>query len=260
MERVRLVHWYPAGAAKAAERLRSLGYEVDARPLEPGEMRKLPNEAGAALVVDLSRLPSHGRDAAVWVRQSRAGRNVPIVFVGGAPETVERVRQTLPDATFTSWELIGRALRRALDEPVREPVVPESALAGYSGTPLPQKLGIREGSVVALVSAPDGFEELFDSLPAGAVLRRGDRGRRDLTIVFVRSQAEVERRWARAAASAEVDDVWFAWVKKASPLYKGVTQTSVRDLGLARGFVDFKVAAIDETWAALRFKRRQPKP
>lgn len=58
-------------------------------------------------------------------------------------------------------------------------------------------------------------------------------------------------------ADGDVDDVWIVWAKKASPLYSGVTQANVRERGMARGFVDFKVAAIDETWSALRLKRRR---
>jgi hypothetical protein len=129
--------------------------------------------------------------------------------------------------------------------------------AGYSNTPLTKKLGIREGSVVALVGAPEGFDRVLGSLPAGARLRPSGRGRRDLTLAFAGGVRELERRWDRLAADRAVDDVWIVWAKKASPLHAGVTENLVRDTGLDRGFVDFKVAAIDETWSGLRFKRRR---
>jgi hypothetical protein len=194
------------------------------------------------------------------VRRSKTSRNVPIVFAGGAPEKVERVREVLPDAVYTSWEEIDAAIRHALAKPPADPVVPPSNLAGYSSTPLPKKLGIKEGSIVALVDAPEGFEQAMGELPDGAAVRHGNRGRRHLTIVFVRSPGEAERRWDQLERDANVDHVWIAWAKKASPLYAGVTQANVREPGMARGFVDFKVAAMDETWSGLRFKRRQPKP
>jgi len=254
VERIRLVHWNQAEGVARAAVLRELGYEVDARPLSTGEIRTLGQQAGAALVIDLSRLPSQGRDAAVAVRRSRSGRRVPIVFAGGSSEKVARVRETLPDATYTSWDEIGTALADAIAAPPRNRVVPESALAGYASTPLPRKLGIREGSVVALVAAPEGFK--LGELPDGAVLRPSNRGKRDLTIVFVQTPGVVERRWNALASDPKVDDVWIVWAKKASPLYSGVTQALVRGPGMARGFVDFKVAAIDETWSGLRFKRR----
>ena len=257
MDRIRLVHWNDEEAEERAAALRELGFDVDARPVTSSTIRNLPKETGAALVVDLSRLPSQGRDVAVAVRLSQAGRHVPIVFVGGAPEKVSRVRETLPDASYCGWEDIGDALSQVIAAPPTDPVVPDSGLAGYSGTPLPRKLGIKEGSVIALVAAPDGFERTLGKLPEGAVARRGNRGRRDLTLVFVRSLAELDRRWDHLAADAKADDLWIAWAKKTSAAFAGVTEPKVREFGLARGFVDFKVAAIDETWSGLRFKRRR---
>jgi hypothetical protein len=129
--------------------------------------------------------------------------------------------------------------------------------AGYSDTPLTKKLGIVEGSVVALVGVPEGFDRVLGSLPAGASLRPSGRGRRDLTLAFVRGVREIERRWDKLARNQAIDDVWIVWAKKASPLHAGVTENMVRDAGLERGFVDFKVAAIDGTWSGLRFKRRR---
>jgi hypothetical protein len=129
--------------------------------------------------------------------------------------------------------------------------------ADYSDTPLTMKLGIAEGSVVALVGAPAGFDQVLGELPLGACLRRSGRGHRDLTLAFVTRVKEIESRWDRLARDRGVDDVWVVWAKKASPLHAGVTEGLVREAGLERGFVDFKVAAIDETWSGLRFKRRR---
>ena len=128
---------------------------------------------------------------------------------------------------------------------------------GYSDTPLTKKLGIAEGSVVALVGAPAGFHQVLGELPPGANLRQSGRGRRDLTLAFVTAVAALDSRWDRLARDQAVDDVWIVWAKKASPLHTGVTENLVREAGLERGFVDFKVAAIDETWSGLRFKRRR---
>jgi CheY-like chemotaxis protein len=253
MPRVRLVSWKPADAEERAALLRSFGHEVDASPVATGAIRELPREEVDAFVVDLDRLPSQGRDVGVTLRRATSSRHVPLVFAGGAPEKVERVRELLPDAAFAGWDEIGAALERAIASPPPDPVVPDSNLAAYASTPLPKKLGIKEGSVVCLVGAPDGFS--LDGLPAGAVVRR--RGSRNLTMVWVRSAAEAERVWDRLAADEKVDDVWIVWAKKTSALFSGVTQANVREPGMARGFVDFKVCAIDETWTALRFKRRR---
>jgi hypothetical protein len=253
MARVRLVSWNEDDAAARSALLRSLGHEVDADDVTSGTIRELPRSGAQAFVIDLDRLPSQGRDVGVTLRRAKATRHVPIVFAGGAPDKVARVRETLPDAVFAEWDGIGEALERGLASPLSDPVVPDSNLAGYSSSPLPRKLGIKEGSVVCLVGAPGGFD--LGELPQGATARR--RGARDLTMVWVRSSVEAERVWDRLAADAKVDDVWVVWAKKASPLYSGVTQANIREPGMARGFVDFKVCAIDETWSALRFKRRR---
>jgi hypothetical protein len=251
MARVRLVSWNGEDARERAAVLRSLGHEVDAGEVTSGTIRDLPRAAADAFVIDLDRLPSQGRDVGVTLRRAKTSRAIPIVFAGGAPEKVDRVRALLPDAVYSAWEDIGAALEHASAPP--DPIVPSSNLAGYSSTPLPKKLGIKEGLVVCLVGAPEGFE-LVD-LPDGVTVRQ--RGARDLTMVWVRSPAEAERVWDRLAADDKVDDVWIVWAKTASPLYGGVTQASVRGPGMERGFVDFKVCAIDEDWTGLRFKRRR---
>ncbi len=253
MPRVRLVSWKPEESDELAALLRSFGHEVDGSPIATDTIRALPREEVDAFVIDLDRLPSQGRDVGVTLRRAKSSRYVALVFAGGAPEKVERVRELLPDATFAGWDEIGAALQRALASPPSDPVVPDSNLAAYASTPLAQKLGIKEGSVVCLVGAPEGFS--LPGLPAGAVVRR--RGPRDLTMVWVRSATGAKRVWERLARDEKVDDVWIVWAKKASPLYSDVTQANVREPGMARGFVDFKVCAIDETWTALRFKRRR---
>ena len=243
--------WKAEEAEERARLLRALGHEVDASEVVSGTIRELPRAQVDAFVVDLDRLPSQGRDVGVALRRATTSRHVPLVFVGGSPEKVARVRELLPDAAFAGWGEIGRALESASAPP--DPAVPGSNLAGYSSTPLARKLGIKEGTTVCFVGAPAGFS--LDGLPEGAAVRR--RGRRDLTMVWVLSPGVAERVWDRLAADEKVDDVWIVWAKKASPQYAGVTQANVREPGMARGFVDFKVCAIDETWTALRFKRRR---
>ncbi len=121
--------------------------------------------------------------------------------------------------------------------------------AGYSGTPLPKKLGVAAGSTVAVVDGPDGFEaELRD-----ATVRRGARGRFDLAIWFVRSARDLRRERLEKLGAP----VWIAWPKRASGLAPDLSEHAVRELGLACGLVDTKVCAIDETWSGLLFRRRR---
>jgi hypothetical protein len=130
-------------------------------------------------------------------------------------------------------------------------------VAGYSGTPLPRKLGIREGSRVALVSAPDGFTRTLGRLPDGAVLRCDARTTNDVMVFFATRRRELERRFAKLAGRLEPDGgLWIAWPKKTSGVATDLTESVVREIGLAAGLVDNKVCAVDDIWSGLRFVYR----
>ncbi len=223
----------------------------------PPAMRRLRQSPPSALIIDLSRLPSQGRDLALAVREYKSTRYVPIVFVEGDAEKVARVKKNLPDAAYTSWRRIRSSLKRAIAHPPQAPIVPSSRLDGYSGTPLPKKLGIKADSVVALVGAPPGFEITLGELPEGVSLRKQARGRPDLVIWFARSKSELERRVERMGALAGAGGLWIAWPKKASGIDTDLSQNIVRRTGLASGLVDYKVCAIDSVWAGLKFTRRK---
>jgi CheY-like chemotaxis protein len=258
MNHIRLIHWNAEEARQRIEDLSAGGVEVRFRPLSgPSALHALERDPPQAVIIDLSRLPSQGRDLAIWLRRRQRTRHVPLVLVGGDPDKVDRLRGHLPDAVYSDWRQIHSALKRALAEPPKRPVVPSSALAGYSGTPLPKKLGIRADSVVALIGAPEGFEETLGPLPEGAELRRSGRGRRDLTLCFVASRKELERRIDRLVKAAEQGSVWIAWPKKASGRATDLAQAEVRRTGLSSGLVDYKICAIDETWSGLLFARRR---
>jgi hypothetical protein len=133
-----------------------------------------------------------------------------------------------------------------------------AAKAGYSGTPLPRKLGVRPATTVALVDAPDGFERALDPLPGVVRLRRSARGACDVALWFVGTKAAYARglhAWARR------DDwraLWICWPKKASGVRTDLSDGAVRTLALAAGLVDYKVCAVDATWSGLCFARRKP--
>jgi len=128
---------------------------------------------------------------------------------------------------------------------------------GYSGTPLPRKLGIREGSRVAVVSAPDTFTRVLGPLPTGVQLRTGARGRCDVVVFFVTRRAELARRLPSFVRALEADGgLWVAWPKKTSGVATDLAFDAVQAVGLDAGLVDNKICAIDATWSGLRFVRR----
>jgi CheY-like chemotaxis protein len=258
MSRVVLVHWNPQEARLRAARLRAAGRRVQVIGDPKIDcLRAIRARPPQAFVIDLSRLPSHGRAVGVWVRQRRATRHIPLIFVGGEPEKVAAARALLPDAIYTGWAGIRGALRRALRKPPARPAVP-ATMAGYSGTPLPKKLAIRPGAVVALLGAPAGFERTLGALPDGVHLQNHLRGRPELALLFSKSRAELERRFpATAQTLGEGAKLWLIWPKKTSGVRTDLDGNVVRAFGLSRGWVDYKICAVDKTWSGLLFARRK---
>jgi hypothetical protein len=130
-------------------------------------------------------------------------------------------------------------------------------MAGYSGTPLERKLGIRDGLVVFLDGAP--AQLALD--PAGATVVRRLPARADVTLTFHTARSSLEARLPVVfERTSTAGMVWVCWPKKAAQKALGIAsdldENVVRDLGLRLGFVDVKVAAVDDTWSALKFVRR----
>jgi hypothetical protein len=125
----------------------------------------------------------------------------------------------------------------------------------YSGTPLPRKLGIREGSRVLLVGAPRGFS--LRSLPTGAQLLGRARGTLDVVVLFATRRAELERRFSGLARALRPDGrLWVAWPKKAANVETDLTFEIVQRTGLGAGLVDNKSASLDGVFQGLQFVYR----
>ncbi len=123
-------------------------------------------------------------------------------------------------------------------------------MAGYSGTPLPKKLGITEGSTVALLAAPPG---VIGDLPADVTVKRQARGTADVVVAFFTERRDFERRIdALGRMIFPAGGLWVAWPKRSSGLQTTMGEDVVRAVALPLGLVDNKVCAIDETWSGLR--------
>ncbi len=133
---------------------------------------------------------------------------------------------------------------------------PKPPGAGYSGTPLAKKLGLRPGHVLALVGAPAGWT--VGGLPEGSRARRGLRGPADVVIAFVRRGADLDPMCASVVPKLGPEDaLWVAWPRRAGGHDSDVTDNLLREALLPTGLVDVKVAAIDEDWSGLRFVWRR---
>jgi hypothetical protein len=257
MARIMLIHWKAEELPERVARLESAGYQVETpHPQGAAFLRELAENPPATLVIDLTRLPSHGRDYGILLRQRKGTRRIPLVFVGGAPDKVDRLKGLLPDAVYTAWEDIGTAVGAAIAGPPADPVVPASVFEAYKDKQLVEKLGIKPGFQVALYHPPEGFKQVLGKLPKGVVLLEGGGGDRDLSLWFARSVEELEQDISAMAERAGSKPMWIAWPKKSSKLATDLTQQIVREAGLASGLVDYKICTIDATWSGLLFKKR----
>jgi len=254
--RVRLIHWNAADAREKANHLRSAGYAVEYDKFTPNMLREREDPPDV-VVIDLSRLPSQGRDVAMALRSYKSTRTIPLVFVDGEPEKVERIKAQIPDAHYTNWDQIIERLEDAIKHPPEEPPKARSRLEGYAGALLSKKLGIKPGYTVSMVGAPPGFRETLGELPEKVVLRDGVRGQSNLTLWFAKSRRELEERLQHMRVYSKNAGLWILWPKHTSKLQTDLGQPVVREAGLAAGMVDFKICSIDETWSGLRFSLKE---
>jgi hypothetical protein len=130
-------------------------------------------------------------------------------------------------------------------------------VAGYSKTPLYGKLGIKAGSKLLLVNAPDGFERTLGELPPGVTITVRPRDATDIALLFTKGRSDLAKRFAALAnLVAPAGSLWVSWPKKTSGVKTDLDENVVREVGLAAGLVDVKVCAVDDVWSGLKFVYR----
>jgi hypothetical protein len=258
---VRLICWNEELAQQRAKEVTKLGYRVDASSLRGSSafISHFRDLNPAIALIDLDRMPSYGREIAIVLRGSKTTRHIPIVFAGGEEEKVARLRTELPDATFTSWEKIGKALRQAITTIPIEPVQLTPYMERWRESPLTRKLGITANMKVALIGgAEDGMEEIIGELPDGASIHQRIGHGTQLVLYVAHSLHELDAAVDHARAHLpEGASFWIIHPKTTAKLRSDFNQNDVRNLGLARGFVDYKVCAVDAQWSGLKFARRK---
>jgi hypothetical protein len=132
------------------------------------------------------------------------------------------------------------------------------SIAGYSGTPLAKKLGIKEKSLVVAVGAPDNFADLLSPLPEGVKISYAQERNADVIHFFTNSRDELARGLVKYKKLIKQDgSIWVSWFKKAAKLPTEITEDIVRDVALPLGLVDIKVCAVDEKWSGLKLVIRR---
>ena len=231
-------------------------YTVQAGPIKgPQDLRLIGGNPPDAVLIDLSRAPSTGRDIGITLRKTKNTRHIPLVFVDGLEEKKARIRDILPDAVFTSREKCAELLPQAIQHPVENPIVPESVFAPYQNTPLSQKLGIKPNMLISVIDSPAYIDELLKPLPDQAVVEKSVSPKSKLVLYFVRSIEELKQKLDEMVQSAKHARLWIIWPKKTTSS-SNLSQNTVRQLGLAAGLVDYKICSIDKTWSGLLFTRK----
>ena len=135
-------------------------------------------------------------------------------------------------------------------------------MAGYSGTPLAKKLGIKPGSSVFVAGAPMPYEQLLAPMPAGVNVQSAVDSSTDIVHLFATSKAELASALKRSLQKLRPDAaLWVSWPKKASKVPTDITEDTVRDLAIPLGLVDIKVCAVDDVWSGLKLViRRENRP
>lgn len=249
MAMVRLFHWKSAEAGPLIAKLRSAGYEVAYKgETQSPSVREIRDTAPAAIMIDLSRRPSHGRDVVAWVRGSKSIRHIPIVFVDGDPAKVEVIRREIPDAVYTTQARLLAALKRV--KPLKDPMVPRQIMETDPSRTAAQKLGIREGAVVGLIDPPADYKKVLGKLPAGVVLEENTDRVCAVALWFVHDPGEYEAALPARRVLATHSRLWILWQKGRRD---GLNGNFIRQGALAMGLVDYKICSLDRVWSGMVF-------
>ncbi len=247
MSRLRLFHWKAEEAVPLIAALQAAGHSVEYQEKLASyrETRKSPPDA---FVIDLSRLPSHGREAAIFLRGSKATRHVPTVFVGGDPEKVEGVRRLLPDASYTSPGRLLATLRHL--KPIADPVRPAQMMDRYGQRTTAQKLGIGKDMCVAVVDPPPDYAHAIGKLPEGAWFEEEPTEDCKVTLWFAHHPAGFQAALPEMRKVAAKSRLWILWRKGKK---EGLDGNIVRQGAMEVGLVDYKICSVNATWSAMVF-------
>ena len=256
MPRVRLFHWRAEEAQTLIAALRAGGYTVEyPGDKANGSWRSLRENPPHAAIIDLTRLPSHGRHVGAEIRATKSLRHIPIVFVDGDPEKVERIRKDLPDAVYTSRSRLASALERV--KPVSDPVTPPRMMDRTDRTTA-EKLGIKTGARVALIDPPSDYLRVLGKLPQDVSLEEDPEDVLPLTLWFVRDPDRYSAALPSMRRSATRTRIWVIYPKQqAGRSPSGLTQGFVREAAISVGLVDYKVCSVNEVWTGLLFTRKK---
>jgi len=260
MLRIRVVHWKDSESGPLLKACRACGFEVEYTaedlPLIARVVRGSvsSNAAPDALVIDLTRLPSHRRELALAIRARKYTRGIPIVFVDGAPEKVAAIRKLLPDATYATRRQLCARVKAACAKKIANPAAPPTVMERYGTRTKAQKLGIKEASSVAVIDAPRDYATVLGEMPASVEFHEDPDQTHPVTLWFIRDPRDYRDGLRRMRALAAKTKLWVVWPKGGK---SGLNSNVVREGGNEVGLVDYKICALGEQWSGMVFAPRR---
>ncbi len=251
--RILIIHRNPLDAASRAHRLNQPGLSATGYPVVgPSAFRQIRADPPDAILIDLTQLPSYGRIMGGLLREQKATRPIPLVFLEGDPEKSARVREALPDVQFAVWPDVMPAIRRAIRQTPAEP-----------GLPIPPKvtvatkLRLRAGAEVGTLHAPAEIRKILGPLPKDVRIHAGI-GEARIVLVFAKSAAALGRELPRLADQAVSGRTfWICWPKRKSETPSDLSPNRIREMAVPYGLIDSKICALDATWSATALTRRR---
>ena len=248
MKQIALLHWKPDEIAELARRIQ--GFRVAPVAPRPGEsLKDLERIEAEAVVICLDRMPSNGRAVGYHLRTRKATRHIPIIFVGGEPDKVQKARELLPDATFASWASVSKAVTKAIAEasttPTKAPI--------HVGNPLHIKLGLKPGMKIAVLGAPKPFDTIVRDLPEGIEMTEELDRDADVAYWFVRSLSELELGIHWFESRMPKAKFWILWKRGASKIPDAVSYASLVEIAAGAGYAQYKIVRVDDVWSAAIF-------
>jgi hypothetical protein len=236
---VRVIHWKEEEAQPLLKACRGAGFDVEYQAGDGGAItRAIRTKPPEVLVIDLSRLPSHGRE---------------VVFANGDAEKVDGVRERLPDATYSETGKVAAAIKRlAKSAPKRNLAMPPAMMERSGKKSAVEKLGIIAGATVAIAEPPRDFPELLGTLPGKVEFAEDDA---PLTLWFVHDRESLLNNLREIRAATARTKLWLLWRNGAKG--EALTQNALRETAREVGLVDYKICAVDDRWSAMLFARKK---
>jgi|SRR6185312_174312 len=252
---VRVIHWKEAEAGPLLAACRNAGFTTEYIEGDGGAIcRAIRAKPPDVLAIDLSRLPGHGREVAVWLRNQKGTRHIPIVFIGGDPVKVASIRALLPDAPYCELPKLPIALKTALKKAGKSslPITPPRMMDRYREKSAAEKLGITASARVAVVDTPRDFPDLLGAVPDAVEFQEEPA---PLTLWFVHDRENLMESLREMRTRASKTKLWLLWRKGSTG--DGLTQKALREAANAVGLVDYKICAVDARWSGMLFARKK---